>query len=312
MTNYDERLKELQQKAARKSKLEVSMKELISQREELQEKAENLKQIMFDEKADVEKLENGIAGLFAGLMGGKEEKLEKERAEALAARGKYEAAQRALAEVEADIKSYGGELLSLKGVDEEYRALLKEKADEVKAAGSAEGNEILLMEERAAYLESQLKELEEAAAAGRTLVNLASNASSHLDGASTLGVVDMLGGGLLVDLFKHDKINKAKQIIYEIQHQIGRFRTELADVSIDEDLNIEIGEFTTFADYFFDDIFSAWAIQDKVKNANVKMSALRKNVFDILEQLSAMKEEAEAELDEIRRKIDRVAEEAVE
>lgn len=312
MTNYDVRLKELQQKAARKSKLEASLAELFKQREELNARAEELKEIMFTEKEDVERLENGLSGIFAGIMGNKEEKLDKERAEALAARGKYEAAQRALAEVEANIKAYGGELLDLKGVDEEYRTLLKEKSEAVKAAGGEEGNEIFRMEERAAFLESQIQELEEAATAGRILMGLVINASEHLDSASTLGVLDMLGGGLIVDFFKHDNINKAKSVIYEIQSQLGRFRTELADVSIDEDLNIEIGEFATFADYFFDDIFSAWAIQDKVKSANAKMSVLRKNVYDILEQLSEMKENAEQELAKLRIELDNVIEGMVE
>ena len=79
------------------------------------------------------------------------------------------AAARELAGAEEDLARCQAELERLDGCEERYTALLREKTQAVKAAGGAAAEQILRMEEREAYLESQVRELGEACAAGFSL-----------------------------------------------------------------------------------------------------------------------------------------------
>ena len=93
MTYYDEELQTLQQQIARKKHLQALLKELYTQRTELEAKVSNLKGVMKKEQSDVDRLEGrGLTALFYGIVGKKEEKLDEQRREAVTARAKYDVA----------------------------------------------------------------------------------------------------------------------------------------------------------------------------------------------------------------------------
>ena len=153
MNGYDQQLKELLAQCARKKKLEASAAELP----------------MREEQADVDRLEGrSLAAFFYNVVGKMDEKLTQERQEAYAARVRYDAAARELAGAEEDLARCQAELDVLSGCEERYAALLREKTQAVKAAGGAAAEQILRLEEREAYLESQERELGEASAAGQS------------------------------------------------------------------------------------------------------------------------------------------------
>ena len=115
---------------------------------------------MREEQADVDRLEGrSLAAFFYNVVGKMDEKLTQERQEAYAARVRYDAAARELAGAEEDLARCQAELGTLDGCEERYAALLREKTQAVKAAGGAAAEQILRMEEREAYLESQEREL---------------------------------------------------------------------------------------------------------------------------------------------------------
>ena len=165
MNGYDQQLKELLAQCARKKKLEASAAELRRQRDAYAARAEELKEAMREEQADVDRLEGrSLAAFFYNVVGKMDEKLTRERQEAYAARVRYDAAARELAGAEEDLARCQAELGTLDGCEERYAALLREKTQAVKAAGGAAAEQILRMEEREAYLESQERELGEACA----------------------------------------------------------------------------------------------------------------------------------------------------
>ena len=156
MNGYDQQLKELLAQCARKRKLEASAAELRRQRDTYAARAEELKEAMREEQADVDRLEGrSLAAFFYNVVGKMDEKLTQERQEAYAARVRYDAAARELAGSEEDLARCQAELGTLDGCEEQYAALLREKTQAVKAAGGAAAEQILRMEEREAYLESQ-------------------------------------------------------------------------------------------------------------------------------------------------------------
>lgn len=69
MTYYDEELQTLQQQIARKKHLQARLKELYTQRTELEAKVSNLRGVMEKEQSDVDRLEGrGLTALFYGIV----------------------------------------------------------------------------------------------------------------------------------------------------------------------------------------------------------------------------------------------------
>lgn len=272
MTYYNEQLKSLQQQTARKRQLEAMLADLRKQREELSRKESELKAVMDDELEDVAQLEgHTLKAFFFGVLGKKEEKLYEERAEAYAARMKYDAAVRELSLAEADIQEAEAERMSLLGCEERYEQLLQEKAAALKATGAQAAQEILRLEEKLAFLESRREELQEAVAAGNAALRSAKRALSSLDKAEDYATWDTFGGGILVDMAKHDELDEAQAHISTLQSQLRTFKTELADVTIDADIQISIDGFLHFADFFFDGFLSSMAVMDKITEAQNKV-----------------------------------------
>ena len=111
MNGYDQQLKELLAQCARKKKLEASAAELRRQRDTYAARAEELKEAMREEQADVDRLEGrSLAAFFYNVVGKMDEKLTQERQEAYAARVRYDAAARELAGAEEDLARCQAEL----------------------------------------------------------------------------------------------------------------------------------------------------------------------------------------------------------
>ena len=114
MNGYDQQLKELLAQCARKRKLEASAAELRRQRDTYAARAEELKEAMREEQADVDRLEGrSLAAFFYNVVGKMDEKLTQERQEAYAARVRYDAAARELAGAEEDLARCQAELEEL-------------------------------------------------------------------------------------------------------------------------------------------------------------------------------------------------------
>ena len=120
----------------------------------------------------------------------------------------------------------------------------------------------------------------------------------QLDSAAGWGTWDILGGGMLATMAKHGRMNDAQNAAFQARQAISRFRTELADVSQLRVPDLQVGEFTSFADYFFDGLFVDLYIQDKIGTARRSAEETAAQVEDLLSQL--------------RRERDRTAERAAE
>ena len=305
MNYYDQQLQELLAQCARKRKLEASAAELLRQRDTYAARAEELKQAMQEEQADVNRLEGrSLAAFFYNVVGKMDEKLTQERQEAYAARVRYDAAARELAGAEEDLARCQAELGTLDGCEEQYAALLREKTQAVKAAGGAAAEQILRMEEREAYLESQERELGEASAAGQSALATADGILESLSSAEGWGTWDLIGGGLIADLAKHSKLDEAQAAVEYLQSQLRAFRTELADVTISADFQVNIDGFLRFADYVFDGIFADWAVLDRINQAQAQVEDTRAQICAVLDRLGQMADQAERERAGLRQEIE--------
>lgn len=305
MTYYDEQLQQLQQQMARSNQLEAIIGELRSQRGALSEQVRELEAVKLEEQADVDRLEGrSLAAFFYNVIGRMDEQLNKERQEAYAARVKYDAVARELEGVECDLRRYESELAGLLGCAHKYEAVLKEKADAIKAAGGINGEKILKLEERGAFLENQKKELREAISAGNAALGTAQQVLSSLDSAEGWGTWDLFGGGLIADLAKHSHLDEAQNSIEHLQSQLRRFKTELADVTIQADMQVNVDGFLRFADYFFDGLFVDWMVMDQISQSQSQVQSTRNQIESVLSRLDSMMNAVEQEQTQVRKKLD--------
>ena len=296
MTHFNDQLRTLQEQVARSKQLAVMIEDLRKQRDALTPQVEALKKAKLDEQADVDRLEGrSLAAFFYNVIGKMDEKLDVERKEAYAARVKYDAAARELAGVEADLSRYTAELASLRGCEQSYAAALKDKAAALKAAGGPNVEKILVLEEKIAALEIQKKELKEAIGAGMTAYRTSERVMESLDSAEGWSAWDIMGGGLLADMAKHSDLDEAQEKVEQLQGQLRKFKTELADVTIQADMQVNIDGFLRFADYFFDGLFADWAVMDEISNAQQNVKKTQNQITSLIDKLQAMHDAAERE-----------------
>lgn len=300
MTYYDEQLRQLQAQCSRKKQLQAQMDELRSQYRQLSGQVSQWKSILLCEQEDVEKLEGrSLASFFYYVIGKRDERLTKEREEAYGAKVKYDAATRELAQVEDDLKRGEEELSRLRDCEGRYETVLAEKAKAVKASGGPEAEEIFHLEEQQAALTSHKKELTEAISAGRAALSTVHRVLDSLDSAEGWGTWDMLGGGLLADVAKHGHLDDAQREIEHLQSQLRRFKTELADVTIYAEMQVNVEGFLRFADYFFDGLFVDWAVMDRISSSKAQVQSTRSQIEGVLSRLQGMARETDQKLAQI-------------
>lgn len=307
MLQYDESIKEFRQKISRKKHLEAMLEELEKQKYDLEDKVRILKIRKDYEQEDVDRLEGrSLSAFFYGVIGKKDEKLDKERSEAYAAAVKYDSGVRELEDIETAIRRNTEELKSLAGCETQYEKLLAEKSALIKARNGLQADEITKLEEQVFNAENQKKEISEAIVVGEKAAECAGKVISKLDNAESWGVWDLVGGGLMSDIAKHSALDEAQELVEELQIQLRRFKTELADVTINEELQINIGSFLRFADYFFDDFFSDWMVLRKIQKSLEQVRSVESNIENVLETLGTMHAKASEEYILFKEKLDNI------
>lgn len=289
MGNYGERLRQLQSRIAEKGHLQTLAADLRAQNRELTEKVRELDAARSREQADVDRLEGGsLAAFFYAVIGRKDEKLDQERQEAYAASVKYDTALRELESVREELERCEAKLAEICECEAEYSGLFREAAEAVRTAGNAQAEALLQLEQEIIACRQKEKELYEAVSAGEGALRMADDILTSLDSAKGWGTWDLVGGGIVADAVKHSHLDEAQRRIERLQVQLRRFKTELADVTIYADIRIEIDSFLRFADYFFDGLFSAWAVMDKIENARSKVLNTQQQIRRVLSRLRPM------------------------
>lgn len=128
------------------------------------------------------------------------------------------------------------------------------------------------------------KEIEEAIDAGQCALYSLRNAQKHLNSAGNWGLLDIFGGNFITGMMKHSKISDAKACMEQAKFDLRKFQKELDDVER-FGLDLEIGDFLTFADFFFDGFIADFMVQSKISNCKKQVEEAIYRVEDLLEQL---------------------------
>ena len=290
----------LQAQLTYKKRLEAMLSELRAQEAPLRKKTAELEQSMLSERKDVDRLEgHSISGFFYLLAGKMDEKLDNERREFYAARAKYDTCLRELEAICQDIEATVEDLEDLADCETKYADALEAKRLAIESAPTEDAQTLLKQEETLSYLTGQERELQEAIAAGTAALRTTADICQLIESAKDWAAFDLLGGGFLADLAKHDKLDEAQQQISQLQIQLQRFNKELSDVTIRADLQVSIDGMLRFADFFFDGLLVDAAVLENIKQSLAQVEQTREQILTILRQL-------QDELEDVRHKTVRI------
>ena len=293
---------ELQQKVARKPSLEAKLRELQNQRREYDREVISLRVAFRKEQEDVEKLEGrSLANYFFQVVGKLDEKLDQERKEAYAAKVKLDAAEWELAGIEADISEIQTQLNEIRVAEAQYKDELERKRATLSASGTTTADQIIEIEQRIAATEAQKREIKEAISAGYSARGTADRILSELNNADGWNTWDMFGGGgIITHMAKHSHLDSAQDLVSELQSKLRRFKTELADIQITANMQVNVDGFLRFADYFFDGLFADWAVGDRINQSMNSVSSTKSQISRTLDKLSSMEKAADSEISRLK------------
>lgn len=308
---FNDKLAMYQQQIVRKQRLEEILNKLEMQRSLLKNKVDELAKILAKEQKDVEKIEGvSLSSIFFNIVGKREERIDKEKREAYAAALKYDNAKRELEEVHREIELRENELNSLVGCEDKYKEIFKEKVEFIKKNDNQNAREIIDIENRITYLNSQIKEMSEAITAGKIVLNDANDARDCLDSADGWSTWDVLGGGVMADIMKHSKLDEAQECVCRMQSSLRRFKTELSDVNIKSNITVNISGFTKFADYFFDGLFVDISVKNRISSSIDEVRTVSRNVAEIVNKLenniSILREEIDKLNDQYKNLVNKI------
>ncbi|MEW9096971.1 MAG: hypothetical protein AB2417_17995 [Clostridiaceae bacterium] len=273
-------------------------------------KKKELYEVLHKEGKDVEKLESlSITGLFYSILGDKEQQLEKERQEYLSAKLKYDECCSLITTLEKEIISYNEELKEYINIESEYDELMESKEKLILQGNDLNAEKLIRLAEKAQDLKSNIKETKEAINAGEKVREALERVLSSLESAKGWGQWDMLGGGVLSTMAKHSKMDEAKSHVHEVQRLLGIFKRELSDIRLSSNIDINIGSFEKFADYFFDGLIFDWVVQSKINDSLDNVRTNSNNVKRLLSTLERNLDGFEGELRTAEDEIKRIVEE---
>ena len=305
MRNFPSLL-DLQQKIAMKSSLEAKLNELHTQRRTYDREVISLRVAFRKEQEDVEKLEGrSLANYFFQVVGKLDDKLDQERREAYAAKVKLDTVERELAGIESDMQEIQSQISEIRIAEAQYQDALEQKRLSLRTSGTETGDQIIELEQKIAALEAQKREIREAINAGYSARATADRILSELDSADGWNTWDMFGGGgIITHMAKHSHLDEAQELVSELQSKLRRFKTELADIQITANMQVNIDGFLRFADYFFDGLFADWAVGDKISQSMNSVSGTKSQISRTLDKLNSMEQAADRSIASLKQQLD--------
>ena len=131
------------------------------------------------------------------------------------------------------------------------------------------------------------KEIREAIAAGERALYSLRAAQDKMNSARGWGIIDMFGGNLLTGLIKHSQAHDASRYVEDAKRDLAVFQNELQDVRDLQGLNVEVGDFLTFADFFWDGLLADILVQSRINDARRKIADAIRRTEDVVQRLKS-------------------------
>lgn len=263
------------------------LEELNKHYPQLEEKRQSAWKQLEKENKDVERIAGvSLQSFVATILNNRIEKLEKEEYEAIEAKRIYDAITYELEELKADIEHLKSALNKQSEVEVAYQEAYEDKKNFIVLKSPKIWEAVQQLELRNADIDSDIKEIDEAVRASRVVLKSTKSAIAELKDAKNLGVLDMVGGGLLVTMAKRNHMSQAQAIINDLNVSLKRFSKELRDVNMEMISPIDIENYMSIGDYFFDGLFMDIMVQNKIDEALNRVQNLNNNVHSVQQNLT--------------------------
>lgn len=318
--DYDAALAELEEKIRRKKKA----KNLLAH---FEAEATRLTSVMEDRKAEYEVEQEEADALQSGsltlllytLIGMKEDKINKEEAEALAAKAAYETAKAELDHVLNRQVELRAEIRSLGNCERDYEEMVAEKKAWLMAKEVTVNAEVEALEAEKAAIIRDSKELKEAMESGQYALKVALSVMDALAKAQYLSIMDTqaprsarygtISAAIRDTEIDHEKRNTLVRLDNAVQ-TLGKylqdFAAELKDItpiSANDAPSTRFGEGLIFLDRWVDGLISELMVDAKLHKLQEQMAPLLAKLTPIVKQLEQNYAEKEAACREIDEKI---------
>jgi hypothetical protein len=103
---------------------------------------------------------------------------------------------------------------------------------------------------------------------------------------------------------KHEHLDNAQANVVALQGVLRRFKTELADINIQANMQVNVDGFLRFADYFFDGLFADWTVGEKIKESQYSVVDVRRKIKKALDKLTALDKAADQQIAALKSNIE--------
>ncbi len=265
---------------------------------ELDERVAAARRKLDSESADVERLESlSGAKIWAHLKGSHATDLERETAEREAARYAVAEAEARRDAMQRDRAALESRIAELGDVEGGYRRAMAEKEAWLRESDGESAAALAEVAERRGAVQALDQEAREAFAAGRAAQELLTQAASLLGSAGSWSTWDTFGGGgMLTDMMKYEKVDRATEALRRADLALSSFSRELADVHLPQVQGVQVDQMMRTFDVWFDNIFSDMAVRSRIEDARSRVGYAIGQVEQALAALGQKGRDIAAEL----------------
>lgn len=265
---------------------------------------EPLKIALAKESFDVYKMESsGIGAALRDRLGSRNKRLEKERAEAMAARMRLRQAEKALQEIDLRLRELDAERARLQACKDQYIQLYAERKRQLLLQNGKVAEQIMALTEQMHASKSVLKEIEEARLAGQRVETWLCSAMGTLNtarGWSRWGGYGrnylwcgLSAGRAAADGFKALSEQEAYHDVEKARRMMSCFQQELTDIRLDKKTEALASQMTM-----------NWGMRADLSDSMLSVGSARTSVREILGQLEKLEAEEKDKLRRVKDKLE--------
>ncbi|MQA35444.1 hypothetical protein [Modestobacter roseus] len=278
----DDRLAAAAERCRRLVHAQARAEQLAAEAAELDVRLAELADRAGAEADDVRALEGvSLSRVLAALRGSRAQDLDRERAEADAARLRLQEAVALRDRLDRQLDRVRAEEAELADAGAELAAATEAKDAWLQASGTPVGRRLLELAAERGQLGAESVEVEEALAAAGGARDALARVHDRLRSArSWSGWDTFLGGGALASSVKHDRLDQAAAAAADADQQLRALARELVDVpgAAVELPALGIGQLTRFVDIWFDNVFTDWQVGERIDASLARVDELRQLV----------------------------------
>lgn len=230
--------------------------------------AGKLENVLADEQKDVRRYEKGVWAVLYDIFADREARLTKEQHEALAAEAKHAEAATLRDRLQAEVNSLTQRIDALANAEKELAVARELKRGVLVGMGGPAAQELDGITAQLGAIDADLRAVDEAIEAGQRAQTALVQLAEALGSARNWGTADILTDSFFISWAKRNKLDEARSLAGAAQAEISVFRRELADVGVGLVAEIEgLADHHRFLDTWFDNIFSDFSVQGRIKEA---------------------------------------------